>query len=81
MYTVVLYVTLCLGGTEECRAQEPITWTADDVVLQETIQTCTELAESVTVEAGVNTVTAECHVIGHDERDRHADDTPQGEQP
>lgn len=73
MYTVILYVTLCLGGTEDCRAQEPITWTADEVILQETIQTCTELAESVTVDAGENTVDAECHVIGPDERDTHVD--------
>lgn len=73
MYIVILYVTLCMSGIDECHAQEPITWTADEAILQETIQTCTELAESVTVDVGENTVDAECHIIGPDERDRHVD--------
>lgn len=73
MYTIILYVTLCLGGADNCHAQEPITWTADEAILQETAQICSALAESVTVDAGENTVDAECHVIGPDERDTHVD--------
>lgn len=73
MYTIIIYVTLCMSGTGDCHAQEPLSWTADIAILAVTADICTSLARELETSTGPTTVTAECHIIGPDERDRHVD--------
>lgn len=69
MFTIVLYVTLCMSGIDECHAQEPLSWRADADTLAATVGICRSLAEDLEVTDGPHTLEAECHVLPPDEQD------------
>lgn len=64
MFTIILYVTLCLPNVDHCEASEPVSWYANEETLHTTVEDCLIEADKLArVSDSQVSVSASCHVL------------------